>query len=55
MGVHPKDEVLFCLFYDQQILTEGESRRTTWELENHPWLLKIVFQSFIIIIDILAK
>ena len=25
MRVHPKDEVLFRLFYDQQILVEGDS------------------------------
>ena len=25
MRIHPKDEVLFRLFYDQQILVEGSS------------------------------
>ncbi|MDO6433272.1 hypothetical protein Q4E93_21860 [Flavitalea sp. BT771] len=25
MRIHPKDEVLFRLFYDQQILVEGNS------------------------------
>jgi hypothetical protein len=25
MRIHPKDEVLFRLFYDQQVLVEGSS------------------------------